>query len=143
MGLHESPLQHHNIESKKIDATWLDYLGDCGGEKVIDNSVHTKIVFNDKYENNVINWSGYFAEVKIRQQGIFWFSGKELNILVKMDPSESTIFADLVLTVPAPIYSQSKSMFDSLRKGTGISFEGTMLNMGNEFKMHHVRALNV
>jgi hypothetical protein len=80
-------------------------LSDCGGEKVIDNSVHTKIVFNDKYENNVISWSGYFAEVKIRQQGVFWFGGKELNILVKMDPSESTIFADLVLTVPAPIYS--------------------------------------
>jgi hypothetical protein len=100
-------------------------------------------VFNDKYENNVINWSGYFAEVKIRQQGLFWFGGKELNILVKMDPSESTIFADLVLTVPAPIYSKSKSLFDSLKKGTGISFEGTMLNMGNEFKMHHVRAHDV
>ena len=45
----------------------MDYLGDCGGEKVIDNSVHTKIIFNEKYENNVINWSGYFAEVKVRQ----------------------------------------------------------------------------
>jgi hypothetical protein len=79
-------------------------LEDCGGEKVIDNSVHTKSVFNEKYENNVVNWSGYFAEVKVRQTGILWSSVKELNILVKMDPSESTVFPDLVLTVPSSLY---------------------------------------
>jgi hypothetical protein len=47
-----NPLFHHNIESLPIDATWTDYLTDCGGEKVIDNYIHTKLVFNEKYENN-------------------------------------------------------------------------------------------
>ena len=110
--MHDSPLQHHNLESKKIEASWSDYLEDCGGEKVIDNSVHTKLVFNEKYENNVVNWSGYFAEVKVRQTGILWTSVKELNILVKMDPSESTIFPDLVLTVPSSLYQQQADFYD-------------------------------
>ncbi len=105
---------------------------------MIDNSVHTKIVFNEKYENNVVNWSGYFAEVKVRQTGIFWSSVKELNILVKMDPSESTIFPDLVLTVPSSLYKLQPDFYDNLKKGVGFNFEAVLMNMGNEFKMHHV-----
>jgi hypothetical protein len=50
--MQSNPLFHHNTESVKIDATWTDYLKDCGGEKIIDNYIHTKLVFNEKYENN-------------------------------------------------------------------------------------------
>ena len=76
---------------------------DCGGEKVIENSVHTKIIWNERYENNIIEWEGYFADVKYRQKG-FLFPDVEPNVLVKMDPSESPVFADLVLTVPSSYY---------------------------------------
>lgn len=79
---------------------------------MIDNSVHTKLVFNEKYENNVISWSGYFAELKVRQTGILWNRMKEYNILVKMDPSESTIFPDLVLTVPSSLYQVQPDFYD-------------------------------
>lgn len=65
--------------------------------------MHTKILWNDHYENNVVNWQGFYAEVKQRQKGIFW-PDVELNILVKMEPSESTVFADLVLTVDSDKY---------------------------------------
>jgi hypothetical protein len=39
-------------------------LVDCGGEKIIENSVHTKILWNEKYENNVVTWEGFYADVK-------------------------------------------------------------------------------
>jgi hypothetical protein len=29
-------------------------------------------------------------------------------------------------------------MFDSLKKGDGISFDGVLVGLGNEFKMHHL-----
>ena len=98
--LHDNPLFHHNIESKAIDERWIDYLADCGGEKVIENYVHAKMVFNEKYENNLVTWDGYFAEVK-QKQAMIWPFGNDhhLSILVKMEPSESAIFADLVLSV--------------------------------------------
>lgn len=84
----------------RIQTSWAEYLQDCGGEQVIENFVHTKMVFNDKYENNVISWSGFFAEVKKEERSVFGINNEhQLSILVKMEPSESTIFADLVLSV--------------------------------------------
>lgn len=141
-GIHEAPLTHHNLESSRIAAQWSDYLVDCGGEKVIENSVHTKILWNDKYENNVVAWSGYFADAILRKKGIF-IPETELNILVKMDPSESTVFADLVLTVNSALYSANKPMFDGLKKGAGINFTATVAGLGSEFKMHHLNAIEV
>ena len=53
------------------------------------------MVFNEKYENNVVEWSGFFAEIKQRQTPLFWFNNDHhLSVLVKMSPSESAIFAD-------------------------------------------------
>ncbi len=109
---------------------------------MIENSVHTKILWNEKYENNIVDWSGYFADVKPRQKGIF-MPETELNILVKMDPSESTVFADLVLTVNSNLYKSNKAMFDGLRKGNGIKFQATVQGLGSEFKMHHLNAIEV
>lgn len=42
---------------------------------------------------------------------------------MKMEPSESTVFADLVLTIPAEMYKKDRKMFDGLKKGNGIKFE--------------------
>lgn len=122
---HEAPLTHHNKESLNISTTWPEYLVDCGGEKIIENSVHTKILWNDKYENNVVRWQGYFADVKMRNKG-FIFADVEPNILIKMEPSESTVFADLVVTVPYELYKSKKPMIDNLKKGQGVSFEATI-----------------
>jgi len=113
---HEGPLTTHNEDRHRISTSWADYLKDCGGEKVIENSVHTKIVWNENYENNIVEWQGYFADIKYRNRG-FLFSHIEPNILVKMEPSESTMFADLVLTVPESIYKDNKEMIDALKKG--------------------------
>jgi len=120
---HEAPLTHHNIERTRLSTSWPDYLIDCGGEKIIENSVHTKILWNDKYENNVVEWTGYFADVKYRSKG-WLFPDIEPNVLVKMEPSESSVFADLVLTVPNDVYKANKELIDTLKKGNGIKFEG-------------------
>lgn len=102
---HHNPLVHHNEESYRIKTSWADFLQDCGGEQVIENFVHTKMVFNDKYENNIVNWSGYFTEMKMKQPSLFGLNNENfLSILVKMEPSESAIFADLVLSVSYNAY---------------------------------------
>ena len=138
--LQSNPLFHHNYESHPIDATWADYLKDCGGDKIIDNYIHSKLIFNEKYENNRVSWEGYFAEVKQRQKNVIgWGNPYALSILVKMDPTESTQYADLVLSIPHSLYQRNKSAFDSLKKGDGISFDAALVGLGNEFKMHHLR----
>jgi hypothetical protein len=37
-----------------ITESWEEYLQDCGGEKVIENYVHTKKEFAHKYEDNKV-----------------------------------------------------------------------------------------
>ena len=61
-------------------------------------------------------------------------------MLVKMSPSESEVFADLVLSISTDMYTNNKEMFDNLMKGDGIDFEGVFIGLGNEFKMHHLHA---
>jgi len=51
-------------ESRRIQATWEEFLQDCGGEVIVENNVHARNTFNHKYENNMVNWKGYFAEIK-------------------------------------------------------------------------------
>ena len=103
------------------------------------------MTFNEKYENNIINWSGYFAEVKSKQQSGFnlFDNDHHLSILVKMSPSESQIFADLVLSVSSSFYRENKKMLDALKKGDGIDFEAVLVGQGTEFKMHHLHAKNI
>lgn len=37
-------------ESKVVGFTWEEFLKDCGGEIIVENYVHAKSVFNQKYE---------------------------------------------------------------------------------------------
>jgi len=121
--LNTNPLFHHNLESHEINSSWENYLKDCGGSSVVENQVHAKMQFNKEYENNVINWTGVFAEVKAKQKGYVLFGTEHhLSILVKMQPSESEKFADLVVSVSTKIYEENKKFYDSLKKGDEIDF---------------------
>lgn len=100
------------------------------------------MTFNEKYENNIVSWSGYYAEVKAKQQSSFnlFNNDHHLSILVKMSPTESQIFADLVLSVSSNYYYENKEMLDSLKKGDGIDFKAVLVGQGTEFKMHHLHS---
>jgi hypothetical protein len=88
-------------ESKLISSTWEEFLKDCGGEVIVENNVHARNVFNQKYENNQVAWRGYYAETKQGSgaQLPFIQSDHAQNILIKMMPSESVLYPDLVLSV--------------------------------------------
>lgn len=99
------------------------------------------MLFNEKYENNIVNWTGYFVEVKSKQLGYVMFgTDHHMSILVKMAPSESEIFADLVLSIGTEEYEGNRKMFNELKKGEELAFSANLISMGNEFKMHHLHA---
>lgn len=88
-------------DSRVVDYTWEEFLQDCGGEVIVENNVHARNIFNQKYENNQVTWKGYFAETKQSSGAQLPFVGSDhaLNILVKMMPSESVLYPDLVLSI--------------------------------------------
>jgi hypothetical protein len=60
--------------------------------------------------------------------------------MVKMSPTESEVYADLVISVSSVQYERKKERYDSMKKGDEIEFSGYLVSMGNEFKMHHIHA---
>ena len=51
--------------------------------------------------------------------GIFG-SDHALNLLVKMSPSESTVYADLVLSIGSTLLAEKRDLFKSLASGDEI-----------------------
>lgn len=70
----------------------------------------------------------------------FFASDHALNVLVKMSPTESSIYPDLVLSISSELLARRKQVFDTLKKGDEIKFEAKIMSLGNEFKMHHLHA---
>jgi hypothetical protein len=80
--------------------------------------------------------------VKAKQKGFVLFGTEHhLSILIKMQPSESEKFADIVLSISTAIYEKNKTFYNSLAKGDELDFKATVISMGNEFKMHHLHAV--
>ena len=123
---------------------WEDYIKDCGAEVVNINSVAAKITFEEKYQNNIITWTGYFADIRNPQVITVWGNEHAANVLVKMDPSESELFADIALSVPDSLYRNRKQdLFQALEKGEEVQFRAKFITHGTEFKMHHLHAIDI
>ena len=97
---------HHSMfdkpveESLNITKTWVDYLDCCSGEKIIENQVHALHQFSQIYHNNIVDWDGYYIDTKYKHRDMSMFGNNHhMSILVKMDPSESDNFADIVLSI--------------------------------------------
>lgn len=101
--------------------------------------MHARNVFNVKYESNIVTWKGYFAESKI-QAGVIPFigSGHAMNFLIKMDPSESPLYPDLVMSLSSKLMNEKSQIIKNLKKGDEIKFKAQIVTLGNEFKLHHL-----
>jgi hypothetical protein len=109
---------------------------------IVENNVHARNIFNQKYESNIVNWTGFFAESKPTNSIPFFGSDHALNILIKMQPSESPLYPDLVLSLNHQVLAQKKDLLKNLVKGDEIKFRAHIVTLGNEFKLHHLHALD-
>ncbi len=134
-------------EGTEIKGTWTEYITDCGGETIVENQVHAKMLFEKQWQSNIVTWTGFFSQTKPPQNrnvGFGFFeSDHAFNILVKMSPSESSIYADLVLSVSTSLMKKEQEMLDNLKSGDEIKFKAEMRTMGNEFEMHHLHAIEI
>ena len=97
-------------ESKEISYSWEEFLQDCGGQVIVENNVHARNVFNQKYESNIVTWRGHFAETKVTNAFPLWGSDHALNVLIKMSPSESPLYPDLVLSLSNQVLNQKRAL---------------------------------
>ena len=69
-------------------------------------------------------------------------SDHAMNVLIKMMPSESVLYPDLVLSVSSRLLGEKQNVIKSLQKGDEVQFDARIMSLGNEFKMHHLHALD-
>lgn len=72
----------------------------------------------------------------------FVHSDHALNILIKMMPSESVLYPDLVLSLSSKTVHEKRPLIQGLQKGDELEFTARIMSLGNEFKMHHLHALD-
>ena len=128
------------IEKPKfyVNATWPEYLKDCGGEKFLNNSIQATDIFHKKYEGNAVEWDGYLMKAT---ENYGWFRGDHaVVILVKMQPSESDIHADLILSMDNYDFVKNTAALASLDRGSRLRFNATFVSPGNEEQLHHLHA---
>lgn len=132
-----------NKQSVKIEYPWTEFIEDCGSKVIIGNNVKANEIFKRKYQNNFVSWYGYFISKKEVSSFSLGENSHALNILVKMEPSETEIEPDLVLSLSGSGYSNLKDLIDSLRSGDQITFNAKFISLGDEFNVNHLHALSI
>ena len=70
-----------------------------------------------------------------------WLAGEHAaTLLVKMQPSESEIYADLLLTLNQADFANNKQTIISLERGDQFAFNATLIKVADEESIHHLHA---
>jgi hypothetical protein len=130
--------EHITKPTVYLNTSWPEYLSDCGGEVVLKNSIRVTETFNQKYDGNTISWDGFFMRATVNYG---WFRGAHaVVILVKMNPSESDIHADLILSMDDDDFQANYAKISGLERGSRFKFNATFVSPGNEEQLHHLHA---
>lgn len=115
---------------------WEDYLSDCSAEKIIKNKTEVSNIFSSKYYGKVVQWEGFLMKATVNQG---WFTGEHAAVLlVKMKPSESEIYADVVLTFNQGDLEKSKKGIIEISRGDKFRFNATLVSVADEHSIHHL-----
>lgn len=129
---------------KELNSTWEEYLASCGSKVIMANSVKANIFYENYYKNNIITWTGYYIlNVETDDSRQFFAKGKYQNFLVKMDPSESEHYPDIILSIPNKIYKASEGELKGLVEGSRIQFKGVLKKIGDEAHLHLIEGIQV
>jgi hypothetical protein len=129
-----APAEVHVIRSA---ASWSEYLQDCGADVVLKNPIRANLAFQTKYEAREVSWDGYLVKLA-QNQGAWWTGGHAATLLVKMQPSESEVHADIILSFDDDELQEFSTALSTLERGSHFAFNGTLVTMGNEHRLHHM-----
>lgn len=77
------------------------------------------------------------------RNSLYSFMHHAVVILLKMQPSESDMFPDIVLAVDSEKANEMNEVIASLNRGTEIGFNATIVTLGNELKTRHFHLINL
>lgn len=131
-----------------IYETWDTFLKECGRDAFdVDDprQVEQRMTFCEaKYrEKTVVNWKGYVIRVEDYRKRFYTFTDHAVVLLLRMDPPESDLYPDILLTVDSELATQIDNALVSLNRGNLISFNGTIASFGKDEETTHFHLVNL
>ncbi|MCY3020054.1 MAG: hypothetical protein NTW87_13635 [Planctomycetota bacterium] len=126
----QSAAQERAAALQPTDITWAEYMRACGVKAQDQNEARAAKAFREKYEGKIVKWAGIVEHV---EEPRFGGGGSFVNI--KMQPSDESLIADLLLIVPANVSVMA------LNKGEPVKFIARIVRQGGPFSVHSLRYL--
>jgi predicted RNA-binding Zn-ribbon protein involved in translation (DUF1610 family) len=130
----------HIDEGEPITTTWLEFKEVCGRQVILDRDlVKYRQCEYDFLGKMVVDWSGYVIKINDMRDGDGYLvqSSHAVNVLLKLDPSESEVVPDLVLTVSHTLAKTYEAELSQLERGMQMGFNATLMGLGNELQIRH------
>lgn len=125
-----------------LTSSWPQYIRECGTEMLLKNPVTASTNFQRTYAGKTVSWEGYM--MKVTEYESLWFRTEHaVVILVKMQPSESDIHADLIFSLNTDHFAANRDEISRLEKGHKFRFSGSFVTMGNEHSLHHLHGFSL
>lgn len=135
------PILHLTLSVPDADAgsiaggiRWTQFVADCGKKAQEANEARTEQVFEERYLDKVVNWSGTVHSASRK------LIGSGYQVLVRMDPTESAFGAyDLSLSG----LENMKDSILSLNKGQRVNFSARFIRQGGTILGHELQLLSI
>jgi len=92
-----------------------------------------------------VGWDGYVVRVNLNEEDPLSLSFHSANIMVKMNDSDISggHGADIGLTFSEPSLERHSDVIEELLIGDHIAFNATLISLGDQHHLHHLRAFDI
>lgn len=134
-----------HLHRRISDVTWPAYREECGFQAFTDNPRRAFRAFEMKYFGKNVAWDGYVVRVNLNDDDPLSLSYHSADILVKMSAPDipDGEGADLGVTMSELNVERFAGEIESLHLGDHITFNGTLVSLGDRHHLHHIRAFGV
>lgn len=122
----------------ELNDTWEEYVANCGSKVILANSIKANMFYETHYKGNIITWDGYHLYSLTLDD-----SKRHKNLVIKMKPSESQHYPDMILSIPKALYMANKAHVDRLRAGDRLGFQAVLKKIGDDRHFHLLQALEL
>lgn len=71
------------------------------------------------------------------------FMHHAVGVLIKMEPSESEYFPDIILAMDSEVASDHAELLNSINRGSEIIFNATFMSIGSDSKTRHAHIVSM
>jgi hypothetical protein len=135
---------HHHLAVSPIKEDWPTFLKECGRDPMLNGGAATAQMCRAKYlEKTAVGWKGYVIRVEDYRNSLYSFIHHAVVILIKMEPSESEYYPDILLAIDSEKAEELKETLVSLNRGSEIGYNATIVTIGDDLKTRHFHVVNL